>query len=265
MATERFIIPAKPSDADGLANELGVIATATEWKRAALVYARVTVGEHGGDRSKVNGDLATSKLPTTGYALLGIHGLRSKTTIRAYWRAWDNAINEGLAQPVSLGDDVELPDAEWADYYHPLTVAKEPYYRPESESHERRLDLIAEPLDDPDELGHCPPLASDLEAGEDDELARALTALRENARRERERLDAEIPDDPDDDEEWQKARRRIFIENFESRCRGILVTAGQIGGDLLDDPKSVKDLKRSLGHLISAQAMIRTALGEDDE
>jgi hypothetical protein len=48
--------------------------------------------------------------------LRGIRGLQSQTAVRKYWRAWDYAIFDGMAQPVKLGDEVELPDAEWADY-----------------------------------------------------------------------------------------------------------------------------------------------------
>jgi hypothetical protein len=153
-----FTIPVDPTKADDLATELGELATATEWKRAAIVYARVQVGQHGGDRTKTRTDLDSGKLTTEQYALLGIHGLRSKTTIRAYWRAWDNAINEGVAEPVSLGDEVGLPDAEWADYYHP-TMAQlvPPYYRPGPVLD--RLIPTDSPVDD-EELGECPPRAS---------------------------------------------------------------------------------------------------------
>jgi hypothetical protein len=74
------VIPADPQKADGLADELGQLATAAEWKRAALVYARVKVQDSQGrpTTKKVTDDLLTP----AEYALRGIHGLRSKTTIR---------------------------------------------------------------------------------------------------------------------------------------------------------------------------------------
>jgi hypothetical protein len=127
-----FIIPGDAAKADTLASELGELATAIEWKRAAIVYARVRVQDSQGRLAgeKVKTDL----LSPAGYALRGIHGLRSKTTIRAYWRAWDNAVTEGLAQPVSLGDTVQLPDAEWSDYYHPSDQTTPPYYVPSNGS-----------------------------------------------------------------------------------------------------------------------------------
>jgi DNA N-6-adenine-methyltransferase (Dam) len=117
MSTRRtFAIPRDPHQADRLAGDLGVLATATEWKRAAIVYSRVRVQE-GQGRPIAAEKAKTDLLSPAEYALLGIHGLRSTTTVRAYWRAWDNAVTEGLAEPVKLGDQVTVPSAEWADYY----------------------------------------------------------------------------------------------------------------------------------------------------
>ena len=192
-----FTIPAKPAEADALAGELGELATATEWKRAAIVYARVKVGDHGGDRSKINNDLASGKITPNEYALRQIHGLRSATTIRAYWRAWDNAVTEGIAQPVNLGDEIELPDAEWGDYYNPQTHITPPYYRPEEEPLDpqvldRRLMF--------NELGECPPRASDLASGEGHEFSVVRDLLNEVERHECENIGTqELVDEEDDD------------------------------------------------------------------
>lgn len=159
-----FTVPADPAAADAMAGELGALATATEWKRAAIVYARVRVQDGQGRPPGAEKD-KTDLLSPAEYALRGIHGLRSKTTVRAYWRAWDNAVAEGLAQPVSLGDTVDLPDAEWADYYQygsqPTTP---PYYVPPPSANRHRRDHLA--LGDFRGglgLGSCPPLASDMD------------------------------------------------------------------------------------------------------
>lgn len=180
--TRRFTIPADASAADTLAGQLGALATATEWQRAAIVSARVEVQDGPGRPTgeKAKGD----RLSPEKFALLGIHGLRSKTTVRAYWRAWYHAVTEGLAQPVSLGDEVELPDAEWADYYH-ITPDCPPFYRPGrqavpvsdtevgSENGDQSVELEAGWVQEQtDDLGRgtCPPLASVLEDGDDEPI-----------------------------------------------------------------------------------------------
>jgi hypothetical protein len=83
-----------------------------------LVFSRVIVRE-GQGRPAADEKASAGLLTPAEYSMRGIHGLRSKTTIRAYWRAWSNAIADGLAQPVSQGDEVELPIVPWVDYYHP--------------------------------------------------------------------------------------------------------------------------------------------------
>ncbi len=170
---ETFTLPIDPASADGMAGELGQLATAAEWKRAAIVYARVQVQDGPGRPSgeTVNSD----RLSPEQYARRGIHGLRSKNTVRAYWRAWDNAITEGLAQPVALGDSVELPDAEWGDCYQPSSLpTTPPYYVPEPSPGQTDQDgeldyfLGANAPNDRDHLGlgQCPPRASDVDEGE---------------------------------------------------------------------------------------------------
>ncbi len=110
-----FQIPSNPADADSLAGDLGELVRSSEWKRAALIHARVQVSGHGGDRSKITSDLATP----SAYAKLGIVGLRSPTTIRAYWQAWQNAVDDGIVQPAILGKEIHLPRVEWNEYYPP--------------------------------------------------------------------------------------------------------------------------------------------------
>jgi hypothetical protein len=172
-----FTIPSDAGEADALAGELGALATATEWKRAAIVSARVEVQEGPGRPTGEN--VRSDRLSCEKFALLGIHGLRSKTTVRAYWQAWDNAITEGLARPVSLGDEVELPDAEWADFY-PITPNCPPSDRPTS--HAMAVTDTEDVSECADEtaaiktcrqrgegddlgLGTCPPMASDVNEG----------------------------------------------------------------------------------------------------
>ena len=112
--TESFTIPATASSADKLADELGGIATASEWGRSAIVYSRVRVQESQGRPSeKVKVDL----LSPFEFARLGIHGLRSKTTVRRYWDAWNNAVGAGLTEAAELGRTVRIPAVPWSCYY----------------------------------------------------------------------------------------------------------------------------------------------------
>jgi hypothetical protein len=69
-----------------------------------------------------------------------------------------------LAQPVKLGDEVELPDAEWADYYQLHNHSAPPYYVPSNTAELVRGDTRGRlptswELDNLG-LGECPPKAS---------------------------------------------------------------------------------------------------------
>lgn len=90
---------------------LGELITASEWKRAALVWAFTYEGtnQHG---KKFPGRLSISE-----FADMKISGLGSRPTVRAYRKAWKKAMDDGIACDVQPGDQIELPDAEWSDYY----------------------------------------------------------------------------------------------------------------------------------------------------
>jgi hypothetical protein len=127
-----FTVPASAANADRLAADLGALADATGWKLAALIYARVRVQQHRGRPSsseKINLDLLTPAQ----FADLGIRGLRGAATVRAYWRAWNVAIIQGLAVPVGLGDEVSLPTADFTDFYFPLAAGDESHSQPDRE------------------------------------------------------------------------------------------------------------------------------------
>lgn len=84
---------------------LGELITASEWKRAALVWAFTYDA-----REKVN--------PTSGKCTVGelaaqrLSGL-SKNTISNYRKAWAKAMDDGIACDVKPGDNIQLPDVEW--------------------------------------------------------------------------------------------------------------------------------------------------------
>jgi hypothetical protein len=219
MTASTFTIPGDPRDADAMLGELGELATATEWQRAAITYARVRVQEGQG---RPTAEKATSDLLTPAqYAELGIHGLRSKTTIRAYWRAWDNAVADGLAVPVSLGDEVELPDAEWGDYYSLQSHSTPTYYRPSGVESVQDLDDTG----GAGELGECPPMASNLEEPE-------LSA-------EREQLDDATDDEGEDDDWLAKLRGKMITTRLRSTKTNAECALEYIRGTTEYDPKVV--------------------------
>jgi len=139
-----FTIPHDIAGAIAVGNNLGAIATASGWARAYLVYAFVRVANHGGDRSKVRPDLAGGKMTPQQFAALGIHGLKGANTVREYWYDVDNAITDGVAEPVAPGSNVVLPEAPFDDYHRSLIVRTEP--EPEVK------DLDSDDDDEPDSI-----------------------------------------------------------------------------------------------------------------
>jgi hypothetical protein len=113
-----FCIPVDIAVMTTVTDDLGTVATANQWARAAIVAAWVEVGSHGGARSKFGSDLADGKMTPKAFAALGIHGLRSAGTVIIYWRVWQLAVDNWRALPVAPGDQVELPDLDWHEYYH---------------------------------------------------------------------------------------------------------------------------------------------------
>lgn len=87
-----FTLPASTIGADDALNELGQLATATEWKRAAIVAALVL--PHG-KRKDVDGTSAIHRVTANQFSKRGIHGLTSHHTVAAYRDAWQAAVDAG--------------------------------------------------------------------------------------------------------------------------------------------------------------------------
>lgn len=87
------------------------ILNAAEWGVAAIIWAHVE--EPGqGHRSDLTSK-SLSKLSPDEFAERGIRGLTSAPTVRKYRRAWQYAIDEGLAEPTVPGEIVKLPSVEF--------------------------------------------------------------------------------------------------------------------------------------------------------
>ncbi len=90
--------------------EIHGLLTATKWERAAIIYAFTT---NDGQGRPETGSSTGFPMPMERFAALGYAGLKSDKTVRHYRAAWEYAIEQGQAQPVQPGDDVELPDLGW--------------------------------------------------------------------------------------------------------------------------------------------------------
>lgn len=108
-----FRIPASLDEAKADLNGLAALLTAKQWQRAAIVYA-FTEPEQG---ARMDIAQNRAKLPIRDFARLGIAGLQSDNTVRAYRKAWQSAIDDGHARPVSPGDQVQLPRLPWKDVF----------------------------------------------------------------------------------------------------------------------------------------------------
>jgi len=86
------------------------LLTAREWERAAIVYAYVE--RQQGRRVTSTGTGGSYSIEE--FAALGVAGLRSPDTVRRYLRAWERAVELGLAvDVVKPGDRVDVPNAPW--------------------------------------------------------------------------------------------------------------------------------------------------------
>ena len=110
---DKVTIPASIEEATERLEGLGALLTATGWERAAIVYAFTRLDEKGGDRKseaaiKVRSDF--DRLTPDEFAALGIHGLKSKNTVRLHHERW---AEHGRAKTVKPGQTVTLPTVEW--------------------------------------------------------------------------------------------------------------------------------------------------------
>lgn len=94
---------------------LGELITASEWKRAAIVWAFTTDENKGGRGNRTS----SSAVSIREFTRQGVSGLRSQDTVRKYRRAWALAIEHGHAVDVKPGDYIDLPEVEWLDYFNP--------------------------------------------------------------------------------------------------------------------------------------------------
>lgn len=129
-------IPESIEDAVLNLKGLGELITATEWQKAALVYAFT----YDGVNQYAGKDL--NRLSVSDFARTGA---MSKPTVIKYRKAWKLAIDNGFATDVKPGDLIDLPDVEWQEYFNPET-ATDTGLKMEPTSDEESDDVPYDPI-----------------------------------------------------------------------------------------------------------------------
>lgn len=107
--TVELTIPDSVDDMVAGLDLLGHGLVAGGWATAATVFAWTEPTAGGRPKS---GD-KSSLLTISDFAALGIRGLSSRDTVRAYRERWEDAISAGEASPVRPGERVALPSADF--------------------------------------------------------------------------------------------------------------------------------------------------------
>ena len=120
VQSPRIVIPDSPAELAESMNALGSGVMLAGWATAATVYAWTAPGK-GGPRTARE----VVQLSLREFAELGLRGLSSQDTVRAYRARWQDAIDEGWAKPVARGDVVTLPDEDFRPPAAPEAAEKE--------------------------------------------------------------------------------------------------------------------------------------------
>lgn len=110
-----YRVPASRRELGESAQNLDDWATASEWAKAALVYAYVSPSFRGSNQHTEdpnNGILISAQA----FSKIGIAGLKSDTTISLYWSMWRLALDKGwTSSHPSPGQRVMLPAKPWKE------------------------------------------------------------------------------------------------------------------------------------------------------
>ena len=91
---------------------IGRLVQAREWKRAAIVWALTHY--EGGSRGPRSMGQMSQTLTYSQLAEKGIVGLTNRKRVAWYHDQWQSVIDDGYADPVGLGDSIDIPDDwEW--------------------------------------------------------------------------------------------------------------------------------------------------------
>ena len=102
---EAISVPVSLDDARMLLGGVGGCMSAGHWGTAAIVWAYTEPAQ--GQRTSIKSD---GSLTIDAFAKLGIRGLSSINSVRKYRNRWQEAIDDGAAEPAEAGATVTLPD-----------------------------------------------------------------------------------------------------------------------------------------------------------
>lgn len=102
IVPDEVAVPPTIDEARSLLDGVGGLMSAGHWGTAAIVFAFVEPSQ--GKRSDVNFDEKSSKLSLDDFAGLKIRGLSTRDSVRKYRKRWQEAIDDGEAEPTAPGE-----------------------------------------------------------------------------------------------------------------------------------------------------------------
>lgn len=119
--------PASLDEAVRTLTDLGALTTATEWRRAALVYMLTTPSKGGRPSENMRENPQVSELSLKAFSSLGLPGLRDRGTITKYRKRWEQAMDEAGCSEPEPGQEFLLPGPDYPWYVAPIVAsAKKP-------------------------------------------------------------------------------------------------------------------------------------------
>lgn len=152
MKPVKIVIPQTIEEATSRLAGIDALLTATEWQKAAIVYAFTRDGGQG-PRGQ---NPSTGVLSSERFAALGIQGLKSGQTVREYRGYWKEAIEKGEAHHIEPGDEVDLPTSDFPPTPRPSATSRL------AGTPEERASEIRKHLADPEVLEVLAPTIVDM-------------------------------------------------------------------------------------------------------
>ena len=115
-----IVIPDTVEEAVGTLQGLAGLAFAADWNRAAIVYA-FTEDQQGSNQHQAK---VPNALGVNAFAALGVTGLNSPHSVRAYRRAWQWAMDNHGVPAAEKGQPVPEPPIDWSEYRRQLGISK---------------------------------------------------------------------------------------------------------------------------------------------